>query len=175
MLPSYAQASVPCCVLCIGSGWVTIAIETSTFNSLVASDAEQVRSKVLPQAKSKKQNILVDRDPSHGHGHVGCALRANSLVACVAWLTIALHQVLLAWYAYCKPSNTTCGQHSEAISTAIACDGYQEGVVRVQRDCFALALCLWQDLASHLLFACGRTLLRTCSASLATSEFARNC
>jgi hypothetical protein len=40
-----------------------------------------VRSKVVPQAKSKKQNILVDRDPSHGHGHVGCALRANSLVA----------------------------------------------------------------------------------------------
>ena len=98
----------------------------------------------------------------------------NSLVACVASLTIALHEVLLACQAYCKPSNTTCGQHSEAISTAIACDGYQEGVVRVQRDCFALALCLWQDLASHLLFACGRTLLRTCSASLATSELNKN-
>ena len=39
------------------------------------------------------------------------ASRPNSLVA-------SRMHYLLAWYAYCKPSNTTCGQHSEAFSAA---------------------------------------------------------
>ena len=72
-----------------------------------------------------------DRAKHHGHGHVRSyflsgvlfapfflpshqvayharrfQLCANSLVACVAWLTIALHQVLLAWYAYCFARST---------------------------------------------------------------------
>ena len=120
-----------------------------------------MRSKVLPQAKSKCKAI-----PLHPYHILLVPITSNCCAYCfavltagsVAWLTISVPRKKYLVQSNCKPSNTSNKRiRTQGTPYVTVTVHPTDGSRSTRIFCF-------------LLFACGRTLLRTCSASLATSE-----